>query len=340
MCNGDHKHETQTPPLPRARFERRRSHRNKRLRRCLITVKCRLLLCLALVLSVGLFGCSTIEPTRREHVTYSKPSSESLKKIKIERISLTDKQRAELTSWPKDKSKFGSQWLVEEWPDWPPQWHTRLYIFDSDDTTHCVRVELLDHAVYEVQHKWLNKKMLFVEVPWGHIAWTDFVLDTKTLRFASIEDGFDSSMIEQQEEAESFNGYGLNEKVANGKITNGKITSHIFGIEGKVIRIHKTSGILRLITVKLIKPLPTALGWIPYEKPGEVITIHFDESLSKLGKLQLATGSIIKVAFGNGITTLAPDDWGSNFSWLYVEKDGAFYNTKGESVDSDPAENL
>src|SRR4029077_7301817 len=116
------------------------------------------------------------------------------------------------------------------------------------------------------------------------------------------EDGFAYSTIEQQEEAESFNGYGLNDEG-----TNGKVTSHIFGIEGKVMRIHKSSDILRSITVKLIKPLPTALGWIPYEKPGEVITIHFDESLSKLSKLQLATGRIIKVAFGNGILTLVPD---------------------------------
>ena len=96
--------------------------------------------------------------------------------------------------------------------------------------------------------------MLFVEVPWGRIAWTDFVvLDTKTMRFPYIEDGFAYSTIEQQEEAESFNGYGLNDEG-----TNGKINSHIFGIEGKVIRIHKTSDILRSITVKLIKPLPTS----------------------------------------------------------------------------------
>jgi len=131
------------------------------------------------------------------------------------------------------------------------------------------------------------------------------------------------------EEAGSYNGYGLN-----------VITSHIFGIEGKIVRIHKTATVLESITVELIKPLPTALGWVPYHKPGETIVIHFDESFSKLGKLQLATGSIVKVAFGNGISTLAPDDWGSNFSWLYVEKNGAFHNTKGEIADSNPAENL
>jgi hypothetical protein len=300
-------------------------------------MKPKLILCLVLVMSGGLFGCSTIEPTRQEAVTYSKPSSESLQKIKIERISLTGEQLAKLALPPEDKRKTDPPLLIEERPDWTRDgpWNTRLYIFNSADTNRCVRVELLDHAAYEVRHTWLNAKMLFVEVPWGHIAWTDFVLDTKTLHFAYIEDGFDYTLIEQQEEAESFNGYGLNDEG-----TNGKITSHIFGIEGKVIRIHKTSDILRSITVKLIKPLPTALGWIPYEKPGEVITIHFDESLSKLGKLQLATASNIKVAFGNGILTLAQDDWGSNFSWLYVEKDGAFYNTKGESVDTDPDKNL
>jgi hypothetical protein len=72
-------------------------------------------------LSGGLFGCSTVEPPRQENVTYSKPSSENLQKIKIERISLTDEQRTNLTSWTKCNSKFGSQqWLAEEWPDWRP----------------------------------------------------------------------------------------------------------------------------------------------------------------------------------------------------------------------------
>jgi hypothetical protein len=50
---------------------------------------------------------------------------------------------------------------------------------------------------------WLNEKMLFVEVSWGGIAWTDFVLDTETLRFAYIEDGFDYTLIEQQQKRES-----------------------------------------------------------------------------------------------------------------------------------------
>jgi hypothetical protein len=129
--------------------------------------------------------------------------------------------------------------------------------------------------------------------------------------------------------AVAANGYGLNE-----------ISSHVFGIEGKVVSVQKTASVLNSVTVTLIKPLPTALGWIPYEKPGEIIVIHFDETLSKLGKLQVAPGNVVKVAFGNGIDKKAPQYWGSNFSWLYVEKKGAFYNMKGELVTSEPGENL
>ena len=128
----------------------------------------------------------------------------------------------------------------------------------------------------------------------------------------------------------SFRGHGWDD-----------ISSHIFGIEGKIVRIRKTAGVLRSISVKLIRPLPTALGYIPYEKPGETIVIHFDESLSELGSLQLATGSIVKVAFGEVDSNLKEPPkwgtrWGSNFSWLYVGKNGAFYNTKGEILESEP----
>ena len=287
------------------------------------------LLCLVLGLSGGLVGCSTVQLSRQDVVSYSPPSSDSLQKIKIERIFITGEQLSGLASLPKDKTEFGSRWLVEEKPDTmrAGPWITRLYIFDSADTNRCVRVELLDHAGYEVHHPWLSEKLLFVRVPWGRIAWTDFVLNTETLHFDYIEDGVYNEMLERQEEAESFNGYGLNE-----------VTSHIFGIEGKIVCIRETPGVLKSITVKLIKPLPTALGWIPYDTPGESVVIHFDESLSRLGKLHLATGDTVKVAFGNGIQSLRPDDWGSNFSWLYVEKHGRFYNTKGETVDSNPNE--
>lgn len=295
-------------------------------------MKFKLLLCFTLVLSGALFGCAIqVQSKWQANVSYSKPTPAILRKIKIQRVSVTSNLLVKLAPLPKDRTEFDSQWLVEIKPDTmhPGPWNTRCYIFNSGDTNQCVRVELLDHASYEVTHRWLNEKLLFVSVPWGRIAWTDFVLDTQTRRFLYIEDGTYIKTLAQQEAAEAFTGYGLNE-----------MTSHIFGIEGKIIQIHKTPTVLKTITVTLIKPLPTALGWVPYHKPGQTVIVHFDESLSRLGELQLATGDVVKVAFGNGIQSLNPNDWGSNFSWLYVEKNGHFYNAKGEMVDSDPDENL
>ena len=165
----------------------------------------KLLLCLALILSGGLLGCSTVQSPRQDAVSYSPPSSTSLQKIKIERVSLTGEQLAKLAFLPKEITEFGSRWLVEEKPDTmrAGPWDTRLYIFDSADTNRCVRVELLDHASYEIRQAWLNEKMLFVEVWLGRIAWTDFVLNTETLRFAYIEDGRYVETLEHQEARES-----------------------------------------------------------------------------------------------------------------------------------------
>lgn len=111
--------------------------------------------------------------------------------------------------------------------------------------------------------------------------------------------------------------------------------AHHWGIEGEVVRIRKTRTVLNSITVKLIKPLPTALGYEPYETPGETIVIHFDESLSKLGSLQIKPGSIIRVEVGPGFrdgqnSTANP---ASNFSWLTVKNKSAFYDTEGNQVD-------
>jgi hypothetical protein len=124
-------------------------------------MKSKLILGLALVLSGGLVGCSTAiesprqylvsyDPSERSDIlSYSKPSSESLRQIKVERVSLTKEQLHTLNALPKSKTENGMRWLVEEKPDTMRDgpWNTRLYIFERDDTNHCVRVELIDHAI-------------------------------------------------------------------------------------------------------------------------------------------------------------------------------------------------
>ena len=176
-------------------------------------MKSKITLCLVLVLSGVLFGCSIGFESRRQYLvshesgersdilSYSKPSPETLRKIEIELVSLTKEQMRKLNALPKSRTDNGVRWLVEEKPDTRRDgpWNTQLYIFDTAGTNHCVRVELIDHASSSVDHTWLNDKMLFVKVWFGRIAWTDFVLDTETRRFVYIEDGRLDAVLDSQD---------------------------------------------------------------------------------------------------------------------------------------------
>ncbi len=167
-------------------------------------MKIKLILCLVLILSGGLFGCSIVNESPRQYISrstnpaelsevswYEKPSLETLQNIKVTRVSLTKPELNKLTALPKDPTN-GASWLVEEDPDTMRDgpWKTHLYIFDNSDTNHCAHVELIDHVSGGVKHTWLNDKILFVEVWWGHAGWTDFILNTETCKIIYMEDGF------------------------------------------------------------------------------------------------------------------------------------------------------
>jgi len=100
------------------------------------------------------------------------------------------------------------------------------------------------------------------------------------------------------------------------------IASHIFEIEGKITSISNTGTLLNSITFELIRSLPGALGGAPYETPGESIVIHFDTNIANFDRLHLGKGSIVAVNFGQINNS---KEWGSNISWLCIEKNGAFY---------------
>ena len=114
------------------------------------------------------------------------------------RVALTQAELSALAVLPRDVAIRDVRWLVVEKPDTLRNgpWITRLSIFDTGDTNHCVRVELMDHSSGGVDHRWLNGKMLWVTVWFGRIAWTDFILDTETLRFAYMEDGRLDAMLD------------------------------------------------------------------------------------------------------------------------------------------------
>lgn len=162
---------------------------------------------LGILLCFSLSGCvldpfSSSRLSTHSPVTYSKPSAENFQKIKIERVSLAGEQLRRLESLPRTKTRVGLRWFVEQRPDTtrPGPWTTRLFIFDGSNSPHCVRVELSDHASYDVQYAWLNEKLLFIQVWWGRIISTDFLLDVETLKIAYAEDANYFRSVYSQEE--------------------------------------------------------------------------------------------------------------------------------------------
>lgn len=132
-----------------------------------------------------------------EEISYGKPSPETLRNIRVTRVSLTEEERARLDSVPND-NEDGVTWLKEIDPDTSHAgpWKTQLYVFDSNDTNHCFRVDLTDHVSGGVKHQWLNDDILSVEVWWGHVAFTDFFLDISTGKFIYMRDGREMTVTE------------------------------------------------------------------------------------------------------------------------------------------------
>src|SRR5271154_7016281 len=168
-------------------------------------MKPKLILCLALVLSGGLFGCATVNQTPRQYIIapanqgeateslyYDNPSPDILQNIKVARISLTKDELNKLAALPKDQTNSVT-WLVEIDPDTTRDgpWKTQLYLFDVEDTNHCVRVELTDHVSGGVSHAWINDELLSIKVWWGHIAWTDLILNVETCKILYLREGFE-----------------------------------------------------------------------------------------------------------------------------------------------------
>jgi hypothetical protein len=164
-------------------------------------MKSKILLYLELVL-MGATGCASVHESPTQYIvsyplgdrpdilSYSKASAETMRQIKIDQIYLTKDQLGKLNALPKSLSQNSVRWIVEEKPDTMRNgpWNTELYIFARDQTNRCLHLALLDNNG-RVDHAWLNDKMLFVEVWFGRIAWTDFILDAETHRFVYCENG-------------------------------------------------------------------------------------------------------------------------------------------------------
>lgn len=111
------------------------------------------------------------------------------------------------------------------------------------------------------------------------------------------------------------------------------MASHIFGIEGTVVRQRVAGAKLLTLEFRVTRSLPTAIGYAPYEGTlGATAIIHFDERLDRFHGLPMREGDKALVYFGE----IDNDGgWGSNSNWLAVWHDGAFRRADGSVTNAD-----
>jgi hypothetical protein len=101
-----------------------------------------------------------------------------------------------------------------------------------------------------------------------------------------------------------------------------EITTHFFGIEGRVLEIHRDGPLLKSIKFQTIHPLPMAVGYQPYDGFGDEVEIHFDTVVTNFDQLGISANTIATVYFG-GIDEKS--GWVSNLAWVGFWKDGDFF---------------
>jgi hypothetical protein len=112
-------------------------------------------------------------------VEYSNPTEHILKQITLS---------SDPVPFPKemkqDSSPSETRWMITVSPDYrkPGPWNTTLIIGDRSTGEPFLKAEFRDHG-NAFTARWLNEKLIFIEVWWGRIAASDLILDVENKKF-------------------------------------------------------------------------------------------------------------------------------------------------------------
>lgn len=124
------------------------------------------------------------------------------------------------------------------------------------------------------------------------------------------------------------------ERARRGGHDTNDMSSHIFGIDGRLVAERDGGGNLLTIRISVKKSLPNAVGYDPFARAkGKVVTIRLDESADDFAGLKLKVGD--EMIIWLGFIDNSEGDFGSNASWVAVERDGRFHRVDGTAVDAD-----
>jgi hypothetical protein len=128
---------------------------------------------------------SDTECREYDEVYYEKLNDYVDSKINLRKFDTDSKLPPSLSSAPKESSPQGTKRYIIQSPDFMKQgpWNTGIYVFGNRAKPIKLKITFLDHGNGGVRAKWLNEKLLFIQVWWGRIVSTDFILDVDTSKW-------------------------------------------------------------------------------------------------------------------------------------------------------------
>ena len=90
-------------------------------------------------------------------------------------------------------------WFVAKFPDTmkPGPWSTEIRVFNERD--YIIKIELVDYAAqYVTTIKWINEKLLYIELWWGRVLGTYFIFDAEKEKVVIREMVHDGGIAFQQ----------------------------------------------------------------------------------------------------------------------------------------------
>ncbi len=102
--------------------------------------------------------------------------------IVISTLDANSDEGKQVNSAEKRFSPHQTRWVTSNRPDTmrPGPWTTVLFVEGNKANPGYLKLEFRNHASYGVDAKWLNEKLLFLQVWWGRVGSTDLILDVET----------------------------------------------------------------------------------------------------------------------------------------------------------------
>ncbi|MBI4823691.1 MAG: hypothetical protein HY805_05620 [Nitrospirae bacterium] len=114
-------------------------------------------------------------------------------------ISHTNIDEKILREKERNYSPNGAYWFVVYSPDImePGPWSTEIRVFNERD--YIIKIELIDHAAtYTTTIKWINEKLIYIELWWGRVLGTYFIFDVEKEKVVIREMVHDGGIAFQQ----------------------------------------------------------------------------------------------------------------------------------------------